>query len=322
MLSSFAVSCLAIVVIAAGSDPPAAPAKSAPTVVSAKTGKVVRPGASKSSGSSPSAGKAKPAPPSSAPSAKADTPGYRSAAARPGKSIYGADDYVLPKVVQDIYKERGYELPRYGAPDARTAQDVELGRGFAGNIHDKLRSLQENEGIERRGIIDPKIERAVQQVRSAGIYARLQPLYGPELIMELDRVGREIMQQFPPGTPVRVLREAYSELIAFVSERTGVTVEKIYRVMDLESYGGQYWAAHSAGACGLVQVRPIALAEMARLRPGEFSGVTFSAIRQNPALNLYTGMSYAQEKKQDWNHYSGGARGYSDYVLHGIPKGS
>ncbi len=322
MLSSFAVSCLAIVVIAAGSDPPAAPAKPAPTVVSAKTGKVVRQGGAKSSAGASGKAKPKPAPSAAPSSSKADVPGYRSAAARPGKSVYGDDDYVLPKVVQDIYKERGYELPRYGAVDARTAQDVELGRGFAGNIHDKLRTLQEHEGIERRGIIDPKIERAVQQVHAAGIYARLQPLYGPELIMELDRVGREIMQQFPPGTPVRVLRQAYTELVAFVSERTGVSVEKIYRVMDLESYGGQYWAAHSAGACGLVQVRPIALAEMIRLRPGEFRGVTFSAIRQNPALNLYTGMSYAQEKKQDWNHYSGGARGYSDYVLYGVPKGS
>jgi len=310
VLSGLTGAALAIVFLAAGNESPAEspPAKPTPTVVSAKTGKVIRQGTAKSKASAPK------------PSSKADTPGRRTAA-RPPRSIpYSVDDYVLPKVVQDIYRERGYELPRIGAVDSRTAEDIELGRGFAGNIHEKLKQVQQDEGIERRGILDPKMERAI--VRPIGIYARLQPLYGPELINELDIVGREIMEQFPPGTPVRVLRSAYTELVQFVSERTGVSVEKIYRVMDLESYGGQYWAAHSAGACGLVQVRPIALDEMIRLRPSEFRGLTFSAIRQNPALNLYTGMSYAQEKKYDWNHYSGGARGYADYVLYGVPKGS
>ncbi|MEZ0311451.1 MAG: hypothetical protein ACAI38_06740 [Myxococcota bacterium] len=312
-MSSLTAGALAIVLLAAGNDPPPADgsAKPKPTVVSAKTGKVVRQGAGTG---------AKTKPPAPRSSSKADSPGRRTAA-RPTRSVPNAvDDYVLPKVVQDIYRDRGYELPRIGAVDSRTAEDIELGRGFAGNINDKLRTLQQDEGIERRGIVDPKLERAAQ--RPAGLYARLQPLNGPELINELDVVGREIMQQYPPGTPVRVLREAYTELVQFVSERTGVSIEKIYRVMDLESYGGQYWAAHSAGACGLVQVRPIALEEMQRLRPSEFRGLTFSAIRQNPALNLYTGMSYAQEKKYDWNHYSGGARGYADYVLYGVPKGS
>ncbi len=66
------------------------------------------------------------------------------------------------------------------------------------------------------------------------------------------------MQKYPIGTPVGVLRRAYAELIQFISERTGVSVTKIYRVMDLESYGGQYWAHHSGGASGLVQVMPVA----------------------------------------------------------------
>ncbi len=61
---------------------------------------------------------------------------------------------------------------------------------------------------------------------------------------------------------------------------------------------------------------------MQRLRHSEFNATNYSDVRFNPALNLYTGMSYAQEKHQDWNHYSGGARGYSDYVLHGVPKGT
>ena len=310
VLTGMAAKAFAIALLAAGPQPAGEAAKPTPTVVSAKTGKVIKQGSGTTKAKSGS-GKA---------SAKADTP-TRRAAVR-GAVPYTIDDYVLPKVVQDIYKERGYELPRIGAVDSRTANDIELGRGFAGNIHEKLKALQQDEGVERRGILDPRMEHPAAPPRAAGIYARLHELQGPELIMELDRVGREIMQQFPPGTPVRVLREVYGELVQFVSERTGVPPERIYRVMDLESYGGQYWAAHSAGACGLVQVRPIALEEMQRLRPDEFGGVRFADIRQNPALNLYTGMRYAQEKRQDWNHYSGGARGYSDYVLYGVPKGS
>ncbi|HSI03107.1 MAG TPA: hypothetical protein VLC93_01455, partial [Myxococcota bacterium] len=165
--------------LAAGNDPPPADgsAKPKPTVVSAKTGKVVRQGAGTG---------AKTKPPAPRSSSKADSPGRRTAA-RPTRSVPNAvDDYVLPKVVQDIYRDRGYELPRIGAVDSRTAEDIELGRGFAGNINDKLRTLQQDEGIERRGIVDPKLERAAQ--RPAGLYARLQPLNGPELINELDVV--------------------------------------------------------------------------------------------------------------------------------------
>ena len=244
------------------------------------------------------------------------------------------DDYVLPDVVTEIYRERGYELPRFGAPPPNVAEDAELGRGFAGNIKAKLEALQRQEGVERRGIGETPGERQMRQGKGQaplrepqltlgdGAYARLQGLHGPDLMRELERIGLELMERYPVGTPVGTLRRAYGELVKFVSERTGVSVTRIYRVMDLESYGGQYWAHHSGGASGLVQVMPIALAEMQRLRPGEFNAVAYSDVRFNPALNLYTGMSYAQEKHQDWNHYSGGARGYSDYVLYGVPKGS
>lgn len=237
-------------------------------------------------------------------------------------------EYVLPSAVNDIYRARGYELPRLGAPPAHMVEDAELGRGFAGNIKSKLEALQAQEGIERRGIGETPTERAgeqhahAQRTLGANAYARLHDLRGPALMKELERIGLEIMQKYPVGTSVGTLRHAYAELARFVSERTGVSVTRIYRVMDLESYGGQYWAHHPGGASGLVQVRSIALEEMQRLRPDEFKAVTYADVRFNPALNLYTGMSYAKEKHQDWNHYSGGARGYADYVLHGVPKGT
>jgi hypothetical protein len=247
---------------------------------------------------------------------------------RPAKKDNAGDEYVLPSVVTEIYRERGYELPRFGAPPPNVAEDAELGRGFAGNIKAKLEALQQQEGVERRGFGETAGERQTrreqqnQQALGGGAYARLRGLYGPALMHELERVGLEIMEKYPVGTPVGTLRHAYAELVQFISERTGVSVTRIYRVMDLESYGGQYWAHHSGGASGLVQVRSIALEEMQRLRPGEFNVVSYGDVRFNPALNLYTGMSYAQEKHQDWNHYSGGARGYADYVLHGVPKGT
>src|SRR6185369_16295251 len=74
-----------------------------------------------------------------------------------------SDDYVLPMAVNDIYRTRGYELPRLGAPPAHAVEDAELGRGFAGNIKSKLEALQAQEGIERRGIGETPTERAAQQ---------------------------------------------------------------------------------------------------------------------------------------------------------------
>ncbi len=141
-----------------------------------------------------------------------------------------------------------------------------------------------------------------------------------DLMGELHNIGEEIMLRNPVGTPVAKLRAEYRELVQFVSERTGIPIDHIYRVMDLESRGGQYWVENAAsGASGLVQVRPIALEELQRLRPEEFIYADFVDISKNPALNLYVGMSYAAEKHQDWDHYSGHATGYADYVMNGRP---
>jgi hypothetical protein len=205
----------------------------------------------------------------------------------------------------------------YSSPTGGTS-DAELGRGFAGNIRRNLENLQEREGILRRGVAVPTVRTApIKAPAPPSLYDQLSALEGVELIDALQLAGREIMFAHPVGTPVEELRESYRDLIRFISERTGVPQVHIYRVMDLESSGGQYWVSNASGACGLVQVRPIALEELQRLAPEEFAGVSFKQIAVNPAMNLYAGMRYAQLKNQDWDHYSGGANGYAHYVRTG-----
>ena len=144
--------------------------------------------------------------------------------------------------------------PRVGGI-ANSSGEIDPNRGFADHIRGKREQLQVKEGAPQPAPAQAQIKARSVTPPVAGIYSRLHDLQGYALASELGKIGDDIVQRNPIGTSVAKLRTEYAELVLFISERTNIPAEQIYRVMDLESSGGQWWAEHpTSGAVGVVQV--------------------------------------------------------------------